>query len=77
MNKEDKTHIHTDTEIGMTMGNIHIKQMYDGRWRASCPIETLFGSEVEGECSGIGETKEEALENLKKDRKNLNDSLWY
>ena len=65
-----------DSEIGMTMGDTTVKQLQDGTWKATCPIGTLFGSEVEGECSGTGATKEAALEALKQDRKNLNDSLW-
>lgn len=65
-----------DYEIGMTMGDTTVKQLPDGTWKATCPIGTLFGSEVEGECSGTGATKEAALEALKQDRKNLNDSLW-
>lgn len=65
-----------DNEIGMTMGDTSVKQLADGTWKATCPIGTLFGSEVQGECSGTGATKEAALEALAKDRKNLNDSLW-
>lgn len=65
-----------DSEIGLTMGDTIVKQLPDGTWKAVCPIGTLFGSEVEGECSGTGATKEAALEALKQDRKNLNDSLW-
>jgi len=65
-----------DSEIGMTMGDTTVRQLPDGTWKATCPIGTLFGSEVEGECHGEGATKEAALEALAKDRKNLNDSLW-
>ncbi len=65
-----------DKEIGMTMGDTTVKQLPDGTWKATAPIGTLFGSEVEGECKGTGATKEAALEALAKDRKNLNDSLW-
>jgi hypothetical protein len=65
-----------DSEIGMTMGDTTLSKLPDGTWKATCPIGTLFGSEVEGECSGTGATKELALEALAKDRKNLSDSLW-
>ena len=65
-----------DSEIGMTMGDTTVKQLADGTWKATCPIGTLFGAEVEGECKGTGPTKEAALEALAKDRRNLNDSLW-
>ena len=58
------------------MGDTTVIQLHDGTWKATCPIGTLFGSEVEGECKGLGTTKESALEALAKDRKNLNDSLW-
>lgn len=66
-----------DSEIGMTMGETKVIQLPDGTWKATCPIGTLFGHEVDGQCSGVGPTKESALEALAKDRKNLNDSLWY
>jgi len=65
-----------DSEIGMTMGDTRVRQLPDGTWKATAEIGTLFGSEVEGECSGTGATKEAALEALKQDRKTLNDSLW-
>lgn len=65
-----------DSEIGMTMGDTTVRQLPDGTWKATCPIGTIFGAEVEGECSGTGATKEAALEALAKDRRNLNDSLW-
>lgn len=65
-----------DSEIGMTMGKTVVNQRGDGTWLATYPIGTLFGQEVDGECRGEGKTKEEALENLAKDRQTLNDSLW-
>lgn len=58
------------------MGDTTVRQLPDGTWKATAPIGTIFGSEVEGECSGVGATKEAALEALAKDRRNLNDSLW-
>lgn len=65
-----------DSEIGLTMGDTKVERLPNGKWRASAPIGTIFGSEVEGECSGEGSTREEALEALAKDRKNLHESLW-
>ena len=65
-----------DSEIGMTMGDTTVKQLQDGTWKATAPIGSIFGAEVEGECSGTGPTREAAIEALAKDRKNLNDSLW-
>ena len=63
-------------EIGMTMGETKLEQRPDGTWRASTPIGSLFGAKVEGECEGIGPTKESALAALAEDRRKLNDSLW-
>ncbi len=65
-----------DSEIGMTMGDTHVRQLPDGTWEATAEIGAIFGSDVEGECSGTGPTKEAALEALAKDRKHLHDSLW-
>lgn len=64
------------SEIGLTMGDTKVVQLLDGTWKATCPIGTIFGSEVDGECSGVGATKEAALEALAKDRHNLSESLW-
>lgn len=75
-NERQQIQCFEDSEIGMTMGDTTVKQLPDGTWKATCPIGTIFGSEVEGECSGTGATKEAALEALAKDRRNLNDSLW-
>lgn len=67
---------HVDCEIGMQMGQTSVIQLPDGTWKATCPIGSLFGAEVEGECRGTGRTKEEALAALADDRKKPNDSLW-
>lgn len=72
----DEIQIHVDTEIGMTMGETTVEQLADGTWKAICPIGTLFGSEVDGQCMGVGATREEALAALKVDRKNLSESMW-
>lgn len=64
------------SEVGMTMGDTTIQQLSDGTWKATAPIGSIFGSDVEGECRGIGATKEAALEALAKDRNNLYESLW-
>jgi hypothetical protein len=58
------------------MGDTQLKNLPDGTWKATCPIGTIFGSEVEGECIGTGATKEAALEALAKDRHNLSELLW-
>lgn len=49
-----------DSEIGMTMGETTVKQLPDGTWKATAPIGSIFGSEVDGECSGTGPTREAA-----------------
>lgn len=59
------------------MDDTDMQQLPDGRWRAIAKIGTIFGAEVEGECSGIGPTKQAALLALADDRKKLSDSLWF
>ena len=72
--------IHEDTHVGLTMGNINVRETSDGLggtcWIATSPIGSIFGSPVHGECKGIGRTKEQALERLKEDQRNLSESLW-
>ncbi len=74
--KKEPIQCFIDSEIGMTMEREKVKQLPDGSWLASAKIGTIFGSEVEGELSGTGPTKEVALQALKQARKDLNDSLW-
>lgn len=59
------------------MGGTTVRQMPNGTWKATAPIGTIFGSPVEGECSGTGRTKEEALAALAADRHKLSESLWF
>lgn len=73
----EDVYVHTDKEVGITMGKTVVAEREDGTWLASCPIGTIFGSEVEGEITGVGKTREEALVELDKSRKKLNDSLWF
>lgn len=77
MNEPNKLQCICCSEIGLTMGDTKLEQLPDGTWKASSPIGTIFGSEVEGECSGRGSTQEAALEALAKDRHNLSESLWF
>ncbi len=72
----------TDTNVGQTTDATKVEEIHNCHgqhyWKASCKIETLFGQPVEGcEVFGIGKTKELALERLKKELKEFNDSLWY
>jgi hypothetical protein len=65
-----------DSEIGMTMDETKTKEMPDGTWEASAKIGTIFGAEVEGELTGKGASREEALAALAKERHELHESLW-
>lgn len=57
-------------------GEVTFQYFIDGTYRASQPIGSIFGAKVDGECSGVGGTKEEALEALKKEQKAFCDGLW-
>lgn len=65
------------SEIGLTMGETKLTRLPDGTWQATCPIGSIFGQEVEGECRGTGATMAEALKALAKDRHNLSESIWF
>lgn len=45
-------------------------------WKATEKIGSIFGTEVDGECCGIGATKQKALERLREDQRRLAESLW-
>lgn len=64
----------------MVNGDISIHEIHNAHgqhyFKATQPIGSLFGHEVHGELTGMGRTKEKALENLTKERKKLYDSLW-
>jgi len=72
--------IHEDTNIGLTMGGATVREVSNGLggtcWVATAPIGSIFGAEVHGECKGIGRTREQAIERLKEDQRNLAESLW-
>jgi hypothetical protein len=71
---------HWDETPGLTVGGATVAEVPDGLggtcWKATAPIGDIFGSPVEGECSGIGRTKDEALARLKQDQQKLYESLW-
>lgn len=79
---DETKHIHCDSP-GLTMDEsikLEEKTQCDGvtkYWVATQAIGTLFGSEVEGECKGIGATREQALKRLEEDRASLYESLWF
>lgn len=80
MKPEDATHIHFDCQPGLIMEGTKVVEIHNAHgqhyWKATAKIGSLFGSEVEGELTGCGRTKEQALERLKEERKRLHDSLW-
>jgi len=72
---EDRTRF-VCCNIGLTMERVKIVQLPSGEWEATQPIGTIFGCEVNGECSGTGTTREAALLDLALDRRKLSDSIW-
>lgn len=74
-------HHQFDCHPGLTMKGVIFEERTqpDGitkYWRASSPIGTIFGSEVEGECEAFGTTREQALERLHGEIHKLHESLW-
>lgn len=72
-----------DENIGLAPGGITVVEVWAygftpplHYFRATQPIGSLFGHPVHGDLEGIGATREQALERLKKERKDLADSLW-
>lgn len=62
---------------GLTMDADRISvRLPDGTWKATQTIGSIFGSEVHGECSGKGATREEAEAALRTNIGNLYESLW-
>lgn len=81
MSEHDHEHCHFDCHPGLTMEGIRLEQRTqpDGvtkYWHAEQDIGSIFGSEVEGSCEGMGTTKEAAIEKLKEAVKRLHESLW-
>lgn len=72
--------VHEDSHIGLTMEEENVKEVSNGLggtcWVATTKIGSIFGSEVEGECRGIGPTREIALKRLKEDQNKLAESIW-
>lgn len=71
--------IHEDCTPGLIMGGVVFELCPNhGRpcWKAIAQIETIFGSEVEGELVGIGKTKQIALERLAEEKRKLHESLF-
>lgn len=75
-----KTTVHIDTQIGLVMDGVTVVELPNALggtyWKATAPIGSIFGSPVHGECKGIGATREQALQRLKEDQRQLAESLW-
>ena len=78
--KDHQCGTHCDSP-GLTMDEPVLTEINNAHgqhyWRAVAQIGTIFGSEVEGEISAIGRTKEQALERLAEERRKLHESLWF
>jgi hypothetical protein len=76
----EKLCIHEDCTPGLTTSGQTVTEIHNSYgqhyWKAVEQIRTIFGSEVEGEISAIGATREKCLENLSKERRELHESLW-
>lgn len=69
----DSPGLTTDEPFLTEVNNAH-GQHY---WKAVAQIGTIFGSEVEGEISAMGSTREQALERLVEERRKFYESLWF
>lgn len=80
-NMSNEIQTHECHSPGLTMDGPVVTEITNAHgqhyFKAVAQIGSIFGSEVEGECSAIGRTYEEALERLKKDQENLYESLWW
>ena len=62
--------------VGHVTGGVEVTEQADGTWLASCPIGNLFGEEVDGEHTGVGETREAAILELENEIKNFDEFMW-
>ncbi len=62
--------------IGHVTGDVKLEQQSDGTWVASCPVGNVFGHESEGQHTGQGATKEDALSALNKGIEQFNEMIW-
>lgn len=73
-------HIHECCTPGLTMDGVVLTEIHNCHgqhyFKAVAQIGTIFGAEVEGELTGIGSTKEQALKRLDEERHKLHESLW-
>jgi hypothetical protein len=66
--------------VGVTTEGSIVKEIISEHgqhyFRAICQIGSLFGFAVEGELSAIGDTPEQALVNLEKEKREFSESIW-
>lgn len=64
---------------GLTVDGATVQEINNAHgqhyFKATAKIGSIFGAEVEGEIKSIGATREQALERLEQDRKNLYELL--
>lgn len=67
-------------KIGLTTGKPVVEEIHNGHgqhyWKATANIESVFGSEVSGQVSGIGKTRKQAMDRLNDEITKLAESLW-
>jgi hypothetical protein len=74
--RQAEVSVHVCHQPGMMMEDTKIEQMPDGKWVARAKMGSVFGVEVEGELTGEGDTKEDALAALKKNQDEMYEVLW-
>ena len=62
--------------VGHVTGGVQVTEQIDGSWLATCPIGNVFGEEVEGEHTAVGETKEAAISALEKEIVIFDNFMW-
>ncbi len=62
--------------IGHITGVYKVEEQADGSWLATCPIGNVFGEEIDGEHTGVGETKEDAILALEKEIVIFDNFMW-
>ena len=80
MQAQAEIQMHYCESPGLTMADDlkweHLPNHGKPCWKVTQQIESIFGSEVDGQCSGIGRTRKEALNRLQENQAKLYESLW-
>jgi len=80
----DKISCFIDSNVGMTTEGFKIEEIHNDHgqhyFKATTRVNSIFGHEFSddecGKLEAIGKTREIAIERLKKELKDFNDSLW-